>query len=648
MIRESPTLQSLGKHTIRPSGPNFFVSGFFDVFLELSLNNGQTWTPADRAIRVQVTPPPTESLILIVVACSADITVTATNATGAVVSYVSTASGGCTPPTVVCNPPSGSIFPVGTTVVTCTASDTCGNTATCSFTVTVQPPPPPKEIFFPTPVLPPPTGTYITPALFHQLYAKGIIIRDLRHRRFTGGLPPPPPGGPPQTHQFGSIVELERSTDGGVSFQKVSAPANCTVRVTPRPGTTGSYDTAMLQLDVAGGNLPTGVMLRESPTRASPGQTSIRTIAGGYLIDSFFDVFTELSLDGGQNWSPAQAAAHVELRSDVQLVKPIPAATGLLPPPNDAYISPEQFHILAAQGIVTKDVRHSLFTHSPLPPTTGSRLTHQFDSQVDLMLSQDGGQTFRPVRAPASVAVAVEAIGSSASGLYDTEVLALSIQGGGLPVGMMIRESPTLPSRGSVSITGDPDFDLLRIGSFFDIFVEVNLDGGANGLSAQAPARVELICDAPEVVEPNPNLPPLDAQYVSRQLWHALYAQGSISSNVSHRRFTQSTPPPPPGGTQIHQFNLEIECESTQNGGQTWTHIVAPAAVQVRVTSSQDQGATRFFETEMLALDISGGGLPPGVMVRESPTRASLGRTSIRMVNDPATAQVTVRVRSRP
>ena len=39
---------------------------------------------------------------------------------------------------VVCTPPPGSVFPVGTTVVTCTATDTLGNAATCSFKVTVQ------------------------------------------------------------------------------------------------------------------------------------------------------------------------------------------------------------------------------------------------------------------------------------------------------------------------------------------------------------------------------------------------------------------------------------------------------------------------------------------------------------------------------
>jgi hypothetical protein len=47
---------------------------------------------------------------------------------------------------VTCSPPSGSLFPVGTTTVSCTAMDCRGNTASCSFPVTVEKacPPPPK------------------------------------------------------------------------------------------------------------------------------------------------------------------------------------------------------------------------------------------------------------------------------------------------------------------------------------------------------------------------------------------------------------------------------------------------------------------------------------------------------------------------
>ena len=139
------------------------------------------------------------------------------------------------------------------------------------------------------------------------------------------------------------------------------------------------------------------------------------------------------------------------------------------------------------------------------------------------MLSTDNGQTFRPTRAPAAVAVEVEAVGSPNSGLYDTEMLALNIQGGDLPPGVMLRESPTLPSRGSTQITPQAD-GTYRIGSFFDIFVEVSLDGGQTWSPAQAPARVELVCDAPEQKTSNPNLPPIEGQYISPTRWHSTYA----------------------------------------------------------------------------------------------------------------------------
>jgi hypothetical protein len=41
-------------------------------------------------------------------------------------------------PSVVCVPPSGSRFPLGTTLVTCTATDAAGNRATCEFPVTIE------------------------------------------------------------------------------------------------------------------------------------------------------------------------------------------------------------------------------------------------------------------------------------------------------------------------------------------------------------------------------------------------------------------------------------------------------------------------------------------------------------------------------
>lgn len=41
-------------------------------------------------------------------------------------------------PTVTCSRPSGSVFPIGTTTVNCTATDRAGNTAGGTFSVTVK------------------------------------------------------------------------------------------------------------------------------------------------------------------------------------------------------------------------------------------------------------------------------------------------------------------------------------------------------------------------------------------------------------------------------------------------------------------------------------------------------------------------------
>lgn len=69
----------------------------------------------------------------------ADVMIEATGPSGSTVSYVATASDivdGAVEP--VCTPASGSTFSIGTTTVSCSATDTTGNASTGSFTVTVQ------------------------------------------------------------------------------------------------------------------------------------------------------------------------------------------------------------------------------------------------------------------------------------------------------------------------------------------------------------------------------------------------------------------------------------------------------------------------------------------------------------------------------
>ena len=65
--------------------------------------------------------------------------VDATSPAGATVAYTVTATDDVDPsPTVACTPPSGSTFPIGSTAVSCTATDASGNSATGSFMVRVK------------------------------------------------------------------------------------------------------------------------------------------------------------------------------------------------------------------------------------------------------------------------------------------------------------------------------------------------------------------------------------------------------------------------------------------------------------------------------------------------------------------------------
>ncbi len=68
----------------------------------------------------------------------ADITAEAASASGASVAYLVTVSDDIDPnPSLTCSPLSGATFPLGTTTVNCSATDSAGNTSYASFNVTV-------------------------------------------------------------------------------------------------------------------------------------------------------------------------------------------------------------------------------------------------------------------------------------------------------------------------------------------------------------------------------------------------------------------------------------------------------------------------------------------------------------------------------
>ena len=123
------TGSNCGALVCNPASGSLFPAGTTPV-----LCVGNTGTPC--SFTVTVDDPQRLTL-----ACPADVTVDE-NSPGmglAVVKYKSpTANDNCATEASACSPPSGSSFPLGATTVTCDVSNVSGDSATCSFTVTVK------------------------------------------------------------------------------------------------------------------------------------------------------------------------------------------------------------------------------------------------------------------------------------------------------------------------------------------------------------------------------------------------------------------------------------------------------------------------------------------------------------------------------
>jgi len=95
----------------------------------------------------ETTTPPPGDTVAPVLSLPADIVTTATSEAGAIVSYTATAVDAVSgPANVSCSPASGTLFAVGTWPVSCSATDTAGNTATGQFSVTVNALPPVETV----------------------------------------------------------------------------------------------------------------------------------------------------------------------------------------------------------------------------------------------------------------------------------------------------------------------------------------------------------------------------------------------------------------------------------------------------------------------------------------------------------------------
>jgi HYR domain len=132
---------------------------------------------------------------------------------------------------VTCNPPPGATFPLGTTTVTCSATDSHGNTGSATFTVTVADTTPPHLI--------PPGDRSVYATTPSGIYAADEAAVSFLGGSFVSDLVDPHPTVTTNAPSFFFLgVNVVKFTAHDASGNSVSADARLEVLPMPPPGTT--------------------------------------------------------------------------------------------------------------------------------------------------------------------------------------------------------------------------------------------------------------------------------------------------------------------------------------------------------------------------------------------------------------------------
>ena len=156
-----------------------------------------------------------------------------------------------------------------------------------------------------------------------------IVAMSLTGSAGSPTISPPDPGSPPEEFESFFDVFVDIDMRGADSFFDVFVGVDTDVPTrlrmnhlsTSSDGRTGTFDTEIIAMSLVG-SMSGGpdVVINVLP---SSGRTSITDLGGGqWQIDSFFDVFTEISVDGGA-FVPSTAPMRMVL-------EPEPATLGLL------------------------------------------------------------------------------------------------------------------------------------------------------------------------------------------------------------------------------------------------------------------------------------------------------------------------------
>ncbi|MBI5020825.1 MAG: T9SS type A sorting domain-containing protein [Ignavibacteriales bacterium] len=467
----------------------------------------------------------------------------------------------------------------------------------------------------------PPEGAYVTPRGVTLAWPNGVLMKNF----IQYGINPvgiPPGSGESKDYVCTGNATFELSFNQGGTWTTFSTTGSNTFHLDYLKDSL-SYNIhsgEVYVLNLSGGSMPPGVLIRESPTQASTGRTMWLPNGDRYWCDSFFDIFFEISTDGGMTFWPPLGSI---LMKAVSFYKESPSA--IVPstnfPPHGKYLQNQSDVVTFLSGVRFKDfILRDLFHQGALPDISQ---VYPFSAACDYSISFDGGLTWSINHSSVTMSVSINKIADSTGiGLYETEVISMSFSSGG---GTLIRESPTKKSNSKIIVESLGSGYM--ISSFFDIFTEVSLDGGTTWSPSNNLLNIDLTYPSAYPFLTNMMMP--STGYRTKSGDEISYSSLYKIRSVILDNFSSSFAPPALGGTSTNLFNGTANFDLSFDGGSSWSNVTAPASWQVRTYHHTDDGAAEFYEIEVLGLNITGGGLPLGVTIRESPTLKSAGRHDI-------------------
>ncbi|MGQ0701863.1 MAG: hypothetical protein ACT4PM_01870 [Gemmatimonadales bacterium] len=166
----------------------------------------------------------------------------------------------------------------------------------------------------------PPAGAFYRGAGPHLFLDGDARATCGSHGGFSSAVEPPSQSGgsivADYTATFVGELVLDPPPVPSMVTYPLGLPAAMAERITfaELRGSSRVFDTELTKFELGGGSLPANILIRESPDRRSVGRTTITALAGGqHRIETYYDVWLELSLDGGRSWNPAQASVRMTL-----------------------------------------------------------------------------------------------------------------------------------------------------------------------------------------------------------------------------------------------------------------------------------------------------------------------------------------------